>query len=136
MNFKKMDALKSLQAEKAENAHSVQELVADWRIVQKDIWDIQGQQDELFFSEQANTELFYQLDGRRDALRVQANQLIESICGTRAETISEVHAKIGLWSDIRYPDGTRPTGTKAVDQIALSAFEDLERIKNDLDSVD
>ncbi|MEL6957263.1 MAG: hypothetical protein AAFO88_11535 [Pseudomonadota bacterium] len=109
-------------------SQTVTSLIASWRATRTEIERIQSRQDELFFSEQANTEAFYQLDGRRDKLRLRAIELLESIRNSRARSLAEVYAKLALWRDVRYPDGPKPTQKNAIDQVSVSALEDLGRL--------
>ncbi|MEM9738392.1 MAG: hypothetical protein AAF829_00860 [Pseudomonadota bacterium] len=107
---------------------SVFELVDKWYACKNQITQIEVQQDELFFSEKANTELFYQLDNQRDSLKSSSVKLLDLIRKTPAGSLDEVMAKLALWRDIRFPDGSTPTQKNAMDLVTVSALEDLERL--------
>lgn len=111
-----------------ERRSTVATLVAEWYACREEIAKIEARQDELFFSEQANTQLFFKLDAQRDELRNKSDRLMSEIRDTESDSCNEVRAKLQLWRDVRFPDGSRLKQKDTVDQITVSALEDLDRM--------
>ncbi|MEM1106224.1 MAG: hypothetical protein AAGH87_07515 [Pseudomonadota bacterium] len=112
----------------AEPLATVSSLAEDWRACQAKIAEIEARQDELFFSEQAQTSLFYRLDAERDALRQKALELLGRLSETQARCMAEVRLKMQLWKDIRFPTPDKSTDKNNVDQMVLSALSDLDAL--------